>query len=357
MKTLQITTPGRICLFGEHQDYLQLPVIAAAISLRNSLVGQPQSGAQSAIHLPDIQKVIYLDLQKTPHYHNSRDYWRSGLAVMQRHGFVFEQSVEVTFKSQIPINAGTSSSSAMLVSWLHFLSQIAQNTRPVAPQELAYWAYQAEVEEFGEAGGMMDHFSTSVGRIIYLESSPQIQLTSFSPNIGTFVLGNSHEPKDTVGILKFVKNGMLNILQKIRKVWPDFDLKTANILDISSLKEQFSKQEWLLLKANLGDRDICQQARQLFENENFDEIIFGDLLNQHQRNLREFKKISTPKIDRMIEASLRAGALGAKINGSGGGGCMFAYAPRGAEEVAEAIQQAGGTPFIIQVAEGTNSIF
>ncbi len=29
----------------------------------------------------------------------------------------------------------------------------------------------------------------------------------------------------------------------------------------------------------------------------------------------------------MIAAALDAGALGAKINGSGGGGCMFAYAP------------------------------
>lgn len=79
----------------------------------------------------------------------------------------------------------------------------------------------------------------------------------------------------------------------------------------------------------------------------------GDLLNRHQVNLREHKKISTTKIDRMIQASLDAGALGAKINGSGGGGCMFAYAPKHPEKVVEAIEKEGGKAYIIRVDEGT----
>jgi len=36
---MEINTPGRICFFGEHQDYLGLPVIAMAISLRANLTG------------------------------------------------------------------------------------------------------------------------------------------------------------------------------------------------------------------------------------------------------------------------------------------------------------------------------
>ena len=63
-------------------------------------------------------------------------------------------------------------------------------------------------------------------------------------------------------------------------------------------------------------------------------------------------KISTPKIDRMIDVALTAGALGAKINGSGGGGCMFAYAPEKYEQVSEAIAKVGGKPFIISIDEG-----
>ena len=44
---------------------------------------------------------------------------------------------------------------------------------------------------------------------------------------------------------------------------------------------------------------------------------------------------------------------GGKINGSGGGGCMFAYAPNNSEAIAEAIKKAGGKSYIVQADEGT----
>jgi len=49
---------------------------------------------------------------------------------------------------------------------------------------------------------------------------------------------------------------------------------------------------------------------------------------------------------------MTAGALGGKITGSGGGGCMFAYAPEHTEEVAEAITRAGGRAYVVRVSEG-----
>ncbi|MEP0823197.1 MAG: GHMP kinase, partial [Ignavibacterium sp.] len=54
----------------------------------------------------------------------------------------------------------------------------------------------------------------------------------------------------------------------------------------------------------------------------------------------------------MIDAALKAGALGAKINGSGGGGCMFAYAPDNADRVAEAVG-ALGEAMVVSIDEGT----
>jgi galactokinase len=55
----------------------------------------------------------------------------------------------------------------------------------------------------------------------------------------------------------------------------------------------------------------------------------------------------------MMDAASNSGALGGKINGSGGGGCMFAYAPNNPEHVAEAIEKVGGKAYIIQGDEGT----
>ena len=54
---IKISTPGRICLFGEHQDYLGLPVIAAAISRRVDMSGEHRADKQIVIHLINIFQI------------------------------------------------------------------------------------------------------------------------------------------------------------------------------------------------------------------------------------------------------------------------------------------------------------
>ena len=87
--------------------------------------------------------------------------------------------------------------------------------------------------------------------------------------------------------------------------------------------------------------------------ENPDHSLIGRLLYKHHRTLRDILKVSTSKIDSMLDASLDAGALGGKINGSGGGGCMFAYAPENPEKVADAIKSVGGKSYIVNMDSGT----
>ena len=55
----------------------------------------------------------------------------------------------------------------------------------------------------------------------------------------------------------------------------------------------------------------------------------------------------------MLKSAIEAGAYGGKINGSGGGGCMFAYCPQNPEEVKEAIEGVGGKAFIVYSSDGT----
>jgi len=174
--------------------------------------------------------------------------------------------------------------------------------------------------------------------------------------LGTFVLGDSLEAKDTLGILSRVKFGTLGGVNKIKQQDASFDLSSATLSDLNALKNLITEDENILIRANISDRDILLAAKAMFEGEtDWSDQALGDLLNQHQQNLREHKRISTPKIDRMIRASLDSGALGAKINGSGGGGCMFAYAPENPEKVVEAIEKEGGKAYIIRVDQGTKT--
>ena len=119
-----ISTPGRICLFGEHQDYLGLPVIAMAISLRVRLKGDKRPDNKVIIHKPDLGETESFSLDDLT-YIKSRDYFKSGIVVCQNAGLTFSSGFDCEITSEIPIRAGTSSSSAISVSWIHFLSRIA----------------------------------------------------------------------------------------------------------------------------------------------------------------------------------------------------------------------------------------
>jgi len=57
--------------------------------------------------------------------------------------------------------------------------------------------------------------------------------------------------------------------------------------------------------------------------------------------------ISDESLEWLINAARKAGALGAKLTGAGGGGCMIALAENEmVKQVLEAVQRAGGSPFI-----------
>lgn len=347
-----VSTPGRICLFGEHQDYLGLPVIAAAISKRIQMKGQFRADKKVRFSLPDVQSVEEFDLDFPLEYTKERDYFKSVCNVLHRNGYALGKGLEIEVKGNIPINSGTSSSSAMVVSWVKFLSEMYQ--MHLSQKEVGEITYEAEVLEFTEPGGMMDQYSTAVGNVIFLQSRPKISIETYARELGTFVLGDSLEAKDTLKILAHVKFGMLSGLDKIKKINPSFDLEKASLEDCLPYQSSINEAEWILLQANISDRDILLEAKAMFEGkQTWSDEKLGDLLNQHQLNLREHKKISTSKIDRMIQASLEAGALGAKINGSGGGGCMFAYVPNNPEKVVAAIEKEGGKAYIIRVDEGT----
>ena len=70
---MKITTPGRICLFGEHQDYLGLPIIALAISLRSSISAIERNDKKIIINLPDVNQVEEFSLNEL-NYSKDRDY-------------------------------------------------------------------------------------------------------------------------------------------------------------------------------------------------------------------------------------------------------------------------------------------
>lgn len=329
-----------------------MPVIAAAISKRIQIRGDFRPDQEVHISLPDIKQSIQFELKFPLAYELERDYFKSVLNVMHRKGHDLTRGLEIEVRGNIPINSGTSSSSALNVAWATFICEMYGLS--YSQKEIGELTYEAEVLEFTEPGGMMDQYSTAVGNVIYLSSVPEIAIRTYQVPLGTFVLGDSLQAKDTLGILARVKFGTLGGIKKIKASNPLFDLTKCDVEEMKQYASLLTKDEMELICSNISDRDILLEAKEMFEGRTkWSDDHLGKLLNDHQKNLREFKQISTEKIDRMIDASLGAGALGAKINGSGGGGCMFAYAPNNPEQVVEAIEKEGGRAYIIKVDEGT----
>ncbi len=355
IQTARVSAPGRICLFGEHQDYLQLPVVACAISLRIVIDGRRSPGKEALIHLPDVASEETFPLGIRLMYTKQRDYLRSSVNVLLQHGYTFPFGIEATVRGNIPINAGTSSSSALVVAWIALLQKLSGQAHLSKPEDIARLAHEAEVLEFEEPGGMMDHFSSAVGGVLAIDFVPEIALEPVNASLGTFILGDSREPKDTAEILARVKNQVLRIFGDLKNRFPEFSLHTVMEDDLGAFKDHLTPEQSNLLRGTIQNRELTRLARIELTNSSLRHRHIGELLSRHHAVLRDVLRISTPKIDRMLAAAIAAGAYGGKINGSGGGGCMFAYAPEDPERVARAVEEAGGRAFIVSLGSGVRN--
>jgi galactokinase len=352
MDKLEVSAPGRICLFGEHQDYFGLPVIAAAINLRIHISGKKRDDAHFVIELPDIQDVEKFSLTEDIAYRKERDYLRSAVNVLRRDNVPLSSGWDCKVVGNIPINSGTSSSSALVVAWIKFLLETTESPMAKSPERIAEWGFQAEVAEFHEPGGKMDHYASSLGGIVDIHFESRLKVTRFKNPLQEFVLADSLIRKDTTGTLGYIKSHVLQGVSEIRKRIKNFGLLNkigANEREeIAKLPQDIKR----LLQGTLMTRDITAEGESLFRSHSFDHKKFGELLTSQHGVLRDYLQVSSPKLERMIETALDAGALGAKINGSGQGGCIFAYTPHSAERVAEALKRLDTEAAIIRIDDG-----
>jgi len=217
---------------------------------------------------------------------------------------------------------------------------------------VAELAHRAEVLEFKEPGGQMDHFTSARGGLVWIRFSPELNLTGLQAPLGTFVLGDSLTKKDTTGTLGSVRERVQQGLDRLKKENQSFDLNQVTENEIRLLVKKLSPDIGQPILGAVLNRDLTREGLKVLTASHFDQKQFGRLLQAQQEILRDLLGISTPRIDRMLQAALEHGALGGKINGSGGGGCMFSYAPDEPEKVARAIEKEGGKAYIVKVDSG-----
>ena len=320
---ISIKVPARICFYGDHQDYLGLPVIAGTINRFIQLKAAPNNSKSFSIALLDLEKTIAVSVNDTLKEIEEGDYFRSCLAVLKKKNFEFLEGYDVEISGNIPINAGLSSSSALVVCWLRFLIEIQKKQIVVTNAELGHLAYKAEVEYFNQPGGLMDQYTIAQGGMLFIDTKTG-ESKSLSSRMGTLVVAESGIAKQTLEVLSNAKLYAQKAVEAVQDSFPDFSLKQAtqtDYLKYNNLVPDKFKNHWY---ATIYNYEITKKAKLELEKVNPNIGVLGELMNAHQKILQEQIGNTPKEMIYMMKAAKNAGAVGAKIIGSGGGGCMVA---------------------------------
>ena len=82
-RVIKVQAPARICFFGDHQDYLNLPVIAGTINRFIHIEGDLINEKSYFIHLTDIKVFRTIDLNKKYKKIENGDYLLSVIEVLK----------------------------------------------------------------------------------------------------------------------------------------------------------------------------------------------------------------------------------------------------------------------------------
>ncbi len=217
--------------------------------------------------------------------------------------------LDVEVNSTVPVAAGLGSSAAVAAAVAASVGTLLNVKLP--KETIFHISYEAEKIVHGTPSGVDPAISTFGGTLLFQMD------TGFKPlDVKTdvpLVIGYTGVRRSTrVQIAK---------VQKVKNKYPrvvEPMMKTAReivLMAIDALKE--------------GDLEKL-----------------GDLMNINHALLCGLG-VSDESLESLINAARKASALGAKLTGAGGGGCMIALVQNERiEQVQEAIQRSGGTPFM-----------
>jgi galactokinase len=289
-----VAAPGRVNLIGEHIDYYGLPVLPIATRRRIRVRFETRAdrlirAASAGYGSRAFEWSNRLDPVAAGDWEN---YLRAAAQVVAaRWGLGCGVDAEV--ESDLPAASGLSSSSALIVAFT--LCLLRANSRRASFEELM--EILPEGEHFvGTRGGGMDHAASLASR------GGCASLIRFAP------LSVEHIP-----------------------IPPDWGFLVAHSLQTAE-KSGAARDAYNAVRAS-GDMEHAHSEARRVEQaahamRSGDAATFGRLLTESHASLRDRLHVSTPALDRLVDAAMASGALGARLTGAGFGGCAVAFARR-----------------------------
>ena len=237
--------------------------------------------------------------------------------------------IRMTYEADLPARSGLGTSSSFAVGMLNAF--YALKGKYADKRKLADDAIYLERELCGEAGGIQDQIAASFGgfnRINFTRDGYTVNPVIINPERKREL--NEHLMLFFTGFSRFSSD----IQQTTEKSMKD---KTQQLIEMYHLVDD---------------------AEKILTNKNTSLDEFGRLLNYTWELKRGISKgISTGTIDEQYDKAIKAGALGGKLLGAGGGGFLLFYVPiekQGA--VREALANQMYVPFKFE-NDGTKIIY
>lgn len=355
MPSTSAYAPGRVELLGNHTDYNQGVVLAAAIDRGLTLTGSSRGDDWIVLRSKSRVEVVLSDLRP-----QAEQRWANyPLGVVQqfmRAGHVI-RGFEAEVSGDVPAGAGLSSSAALEVATAGLLMKL--HDLKIEPLEVAKLCRRAENEFVGVQSGLLDQVTSVFGRADHLVlldcQSEEIRTIAFPAGFALVIADTG------------VKHSLLQSKYNTRR---EECAAAAKALGVASLREV----TWEKLNAGrdsldavlyrraahiVGENDRVWRAVESLGTGNAPAI--GELMNASHESSRTNFENSTPELDLMVSiAQSISGVLGSRLTGGGfGGGTVSLVEVANSEQAVSAIgeeyaKHSGRTPnvFVCRIADG-----
>jgi D-glycero-alpha-D-manno-heptose-7-phosphate kinase len=209
-----------------------------------------------------------------------------------------KQGLEIAFLSDIPAaGSGLGSSSSVTVGVLNALYQFKGLS--VDARRLAEEACKIEIDILKKPIGVQDQYIAAFGGVQTFEFTRR-KISDNRVNLSEELLDD-------------LKNYMMIFFTgRTRQADSILSEQKKNIVDKNKILQQMAQQ--------------AKEGRKLLESGKISAL--GKMLDEGWKLKKQLaSKISDPEIDAMYKAAKRAGAIGGKISGAGGGGFLTLFVP------------------------------